>query len=93
MQFNFVICRINNCVGEDNHFAFMQLIFYSVALSIAALAFSLSKSYKLPPCPQSICDPVSVHVIYHVLYIKCDVLRIPLITVISAVNEKKIPLI
>lgn len=38
----------------------MQLAVYAMGLSVSAFMFCFLKSYKLPPCPNEICEPVSL---------------------------------
>ena len=37
----------------------MQLAVYTIGLSTDAFMLSWLKSYRLPPCPPQLCDPVS----------------------------------
>jgi len=48
--------RINNCVGEDNQWAFMQLLAYAYVLSLMSLVLELMHLFYLPPCVT--CDKV-----------------------------------
>lgn len=54
-------CRINNCVGEDNHWLFLQLCLYAQILSLFTLALDFCQYYYFQPltrldqvtCPRS----------------------------------------
>lgn len=41
--------RINNCVGEDNHWLFLQLCFYTQVLSLFTLALDFCQYYYFQP--------------------------------------------
>jgi len=43
-------CRINNCVGEENQFAFMLLVLYAFLLSLATLVVSFIYFVALDDC-------------------------------------------
>lgn len=43
------ICRINNCVGEDNHWLFLQLCFYTQVLSLYTLVLDFCQYYYFQP--------------------------------------------
>jgi len=45
-----VCCRINNCVGEENQFAFMLMLLYTFLLSLATLAVSIIYFVLLEDC-------------------------------------------
>ena len=51
-----VLLRINNCVGEDNQWAFMQLLAYAYVLSLMTLVLDVMQLFYLPPCVT--CDKV-----------------------------------
>lgn len=42
-------CRINNCVGEDNHWLFLQLCFYAQVLSFFTLVLDFCQYYYFQP--------------------------------------------
>lgn len=44
-----VASRINNCVGEDNHWLFLQLCFYTQVLSLFTLALDFCQYYCFQP--------------------------------------------
>lgn len=44
-----VASRINNCVGEDNHWLFLQLCFYTQVLSLFTLALDFCQYYYFQP--------------------------------------------
>lgn len=52
-----LVFRINNCVGEENHFAFMLLLLYAMLLSTYALILTFFHFWIWPKC--SSCDKVS----------------------------------
>jgi len=54
---------INNCVGEGNHYLFMQLVFYAFVLSFMTLVLCILHMYVLPRCRS--CDIQSVAVVYN----------------------------
>lgn len=41
--------RINNCVGEDNHWLFLQLCFYTQVLSLFTLVLDFCQYYYFQP--------------------------------------------
>ncbi|XP_071944291.1 palmitoyltransferase ZDHHC21-like [Antedon mediterranea] len=41
---------INNCVGEDNHWLFLLLVFYAALLSIYTFTLQILHFYYFPPC-------------------------------------------
>lgn len=41
--------RINNCVGEDNHWLFLQLCFYTQLLSLFTLLLDFCQYYYFLP--------------------------------------------
>lgn len=43
------LCRINNCVGEDNHWLFLQLCFYTQILSSYTLILDFCHYYYFLP--------------------------------------------
>jgi len=43
-------CRINNCVGEENQFAFMLLLIYAFLLSLATLVIDFIYFFSLEDC-------------------------------------------
>lgn len=43
------LCRINNCVGEDNHWLFLQLCFYTQVLSLYTLVLDFCQYYYFQP--------------------------------------------
>ncbi|XP_070562619.1 palmitoyltransferase ZDHHC21-like [Ptychodera flava] len=47
---------INNCVGEDNKWMFVLLVFYGAVLSFLALIFIICHFYFFDPCREDICD-------------------------------------
>jgi len=53
-----LVFRINNCVGEDNQWAFMQLLAYAYILSLMSLVLELMQLFFLPPCVT--CDKARV---------------------------------
>lgn len=53
---------INNCVGEDNQFAFMLLLAYAYTLSIMTLVLDILHMYFMPPCLA--CDKESFVVVH-----------------------------
>lgn len=53
---------VNNCVGEDNQFAFMLLLAYAYTLSIMTLVLDILHLYFMPPCLT--CDKDSFVVIH-----------------------------
>lgn len=44
-----VTTRINNCVGEDNHWLFLQLCFYTQVLSLFTLVLDFCQYYYFQP--------------------------------------------
>lgn len=66
-----VLFRINNCVGEENHYAFMQLLFWAFCLSWMAFWSLMLHYWYYPACVT--CDKVSM--LFSLLYEldKCDV--------------------
>lgn len=53
-----VVYRINNCVGEDNQWAFMQLLAYAYILSLTSLVIEVMEMMYIPPCVT--CDKACV---------------------------------
>ena len=53
-----VLFRINNCVGEENHYAFMQLLFWAFCLSWMAFWSLMLHYWYYPACVT--CDKVSM---------------------------------
>lgn len=45
----YFLCRINNCVGEDNHWLFLQLCFYAQVLSLFTLVLDFCQYYYFQP--------------------------------------------
>ncbi|KAG7260750.1 hypothetical protein CRUP_015129 [Coryphaenoides rupestris] len=43
------LLRINNCVGEDNHWLFLQLCFYTQVLSLFTLVMDFCQYYYFQP--------------------------------------------
>lgn len=43
------VSRINNCVGEDNHWLFLQLCFYTQVLSLFTLVLDFCQYYYFQP--------------------------------------------
>lgn len=54
---------INNCVGEKNHYLFIQLVFYAFIMSMVTLVLCMLHIYYIPPCQS--CDPFSFTVTYN----------------------------
>lgn len=52
-------CRINNCVGEDNQWLFMLLLFYTYVLSIFTLVLDICFLFDFIPCKN--CSEVQIH--------------------------------
>ena len=48
--------RINNCVGEENRYLFLQLVFYAFLLSFTTLLLHIWNMYYAVPC--QLCDMV-----------------------------------
>jgi len=44
------VCRINNCVGEENQFAFLLLLFYTFLLSLTTLVVDFVYFVLLADC-------------------------------------------
>jgi len=44
------IFRINNCVGEENQFAFMLLLLYAFLLSLVTLVIQFIYFFQLDNC-------------------------------------------
>jgi len=63
-----VVRRINNCVGEDNQWAFMQLVAYAYILSLMTLVLDVMQLYFLPPCVS--CDKARA-TLNHLLTLCC----------------------
>ena len=54
--------RINNCVGEDNHYAFIQLIMYATVLCATSLLAVILHYYYFDDChPHEACHRVCTH--------------------------------
>jgi hypothetical protein len=51
-----VFFRINNCVGQENHYAFIQLLFYAFLLSGLSLILAVLHFFAYEPC--TLCDQV-----------------------------------
>ncbi|XP_077980826.1 palmitoyltransferase ZDHHC21-like [Glandiceps talaboti] len=47
---------INNCVGEDNKWIFVLLVFYGALMSFYALIITICHFYVFDPCREDICD-------------------------------------
>lgn len=45
-----LLCRINNCVGEENQFAFMLLLLYAFLLSVVTLVIQFKYFFQLDVC-------------------------------------------
>jgi len=56
------VFRINNCVGEDNQWAFMQLLAYAYVMSLMSLVVELMHIFYLPQCVT--CDKARVCVLF-----------------------------
>ncbi|XP_077867184.1 palmitoyltransferase ZDHHC21-like [Saccoglossus kowalevskii] len=49
--------EINNCVGEDNKWIFVLLVFYGALMSFYALILIVCHFYIFPKCQVDICNP------------------------------------
>ncbi|KAB1280172.1 putative palmitoyltransferase ZDHHC21, partial [Camelus dromedarius] len=62
MLITFSFKRINNCVGEDNHWLFLQLCFYTELLACYGLMFSFCHYYYfLPLKKRNVVRNVHIH--------------------------------